>query len=137
MSSLERTDDPRPPEKTTTDRGRLPVIDRQYTPKLCVVNLVERVDRGQPVMRVHPVDAGVAAAADEHDRHEPAHDAEHEAEMRRFLEREHQKYPRCASQISLSPACSAAGLRRRSSDGIVRIVIERSERPVIRTVLWK
>jgi bifunctional N-acetylglucosamine-1-phosphate-uridyltransferase/glucosamine-1-phosphate-acetyltransferase GlmU-like protein len=30
MSSCERTDDPRPPEKTTTDRGRLPVISRQY-----------------------------------------------------------------------------------------------------------
>src|ERR1044072_638042 len=30
MSSFERTDDPRPPEKTTTDRGRLPVIWGKY-----------------------------------------------------------------------------------------------------------
>src|SRR5215467_13283376 len=32
MSSFERTEEPRPPEKTTTERGRRPVISEKYTP---------------------------------------------------------------------------------------------------------
>src|SRR5437764_2980709 len=92
MSSFDSTDEPRPPEKTTTERERLPVIAPQYTLKPSGARGLDHL-----TMTVQPVRAGVAAAAEDHEEERPPDDAQHAAEQRRLLHREHQKHPRPAS----------------------------------------